>query len=89
MFYQFMKEHDKGSNGLNLDSAILNDVQSNKSRLEEILFDDKYAINVDALNAPDINGNYNIVRKWNIFLMFWLYWGMIILFGAFNEVRIT
>ena len=55
--------NDKGSNGLNLDSAILNDVQSNKSRLEEILFDDRYAINVDALNAPDINGNYNIVRK--------------------------
>ena len=37
-------------------------VRSNKSRLEEILFDNKYSINVKYLNAPDSNGEYHIIR---------------------------
>ena len=43
--------------GLNID-----DVRSNKSRLEEILFNTKFSINSKYLNAPDSNGEYHIIR---------------------------
>ena len=69
LFSNFVEQEKENGKDVNSNDWIystvnlnIDDVRSNKSRLEEILFDNKYSINVKYLNAPDSNGEYHIIR---------------------------
>ena len=73
LFSNFVKQEKENGKDVNSDAwnhmtikLSIDDVRSNKSRLEEILFNNKYSINVKYLNAPDSNGEYHIIRLVNI-----------------------
>ena len=73
LFSNFVEQEKENGKDVNSNDWIystvnlnIDDVRSNKSRLEEILFNTKFSINSKYLNAPDSNGEYHIIRLVNI-----------------------
>ena len=69
LFSNFVKQEEENGKDVNSMAWLIDtlqmdieDISSNKSKLEEILFSNKYAINTKYLNAPGSNGDYHIIR---------------------------